>query len=730
MSKDKITRRDFVKTSTVAGGAAVLLSSTEPSTAQKPRPRPASKIKRDELVARHNPVMRKHDPMSPLSVGNGEFAFTCDVTGLQTFAPEFEKAMPLATMSQWGWHSSPIPAGLDPKGLKLVDFDTPNSDGTVRKVAYHTSQTGQKELYDWLRQNPHRLHLGQIGFQFKNDVKSSDVKDIEQTLDLWRGIITSNFHVDGKAVTVRTAAHPTLDLLAVSVESALISEGDLKVQFKFPYGSPEMHAADWGKAAGHQTTEASRTRSEVSLKRKLDADEYFVTVCWQGNAGFMKQGDHDYALESSRGVTRLNFVVGFAAKAPVKNAPTPTQVFAAAQSHWEKFWSTGGVIDFSNSTDKRAQELERRVVLSQYLTAIQCSGSMPPQETGLTTNSWYGKFHLEMHWWHAAHFPLWNRASMLERSLGWYGTVQQGARERAKFQGYTGARWGKMVGPDGRDSPSPIGPLLIWQQPHPIFYAELMYQTNGDRGTLRKYASMVNETAEWMSSYAHFEAKNNRYVLGPPMIPAQENHPPRETWNATYEIEYWRYGLKTAQAWRERLGLKRVAKWDDIVKKLSKLPVKDGIYLAHENCPQTYTERNIDHPSMLGAYGLLNGETVDKETMRRTLKKVMDVWKWEDTWGWDYPMTAMTAAKLGEGKIAVDVLLLDTPKNGYLPNGHNYQRPNLPLYLPGNGGLLYAIAMMVGGWQGSPLANAPGFPSDGSWIIRYEGLNTKLLQTI
>jgi hypothetical protein len=27
-------------------------------------------------------------------------------------------------------------------------------------------------------------------------------------------------------------------------------------------------------------------------------------------------------------------------------------------------------------------------------------------------------------------------------------------------------------------------------------------------------------------------------------------------------------------------------------------------------------------------------------------------------------------------EIAIDALLLDTPKNRYLPNGHNYQRPN------------------------------------------------------
>ena len=63
---------------------------------------------------------------------------------------------------------------------------------------------------------------------------------------------------------------------------------------------------------------------------------------------------------------------------------------------------------------------------------------------------------------------------MLERSLGWYDKVLPRARETAKMQGYRGARWPKMVGPDGRESPSGVGVFLIWQQPHPIYYAELV----------------------------------------------------------------------------------------------------------------------------------------------------------------------------------------------------------------------------------------------------------------
>jgi len=287
-----------------------------------------------------------------------------------------------------------------------------------------------------------------------------------------------------------------------------------------------------------------------------------------------------------------------------------------------------------------------------------------------------------------------------------------------------------MTGPDGRDSPSPIGPLLIWQQPHPIFFAELCYQTRRDRATLERYRQIVDESAEFMASFAFLDQKSGRLVLGPPLIPAQENHPPRETWNPTFELAYWAWGLSVAQQWRQRLGLARNPQWDKVLEKLSPLPIRDGLYMAHENCPQTFSERNFDHPSMLCALGMLPGETADRGTMRRTLLQVIKHWQWEKTWGWDYPMTAMTAARLGEPKIAVDALMMSTEKNQYLPNGHNWQRRDLPCYLPANGGLLYAVAMMAAGWHGAPASHAPGFPGDGSWTVRSDRLNTELIATI
>jgi hypothetical protein len=83
----------------------------------------------------------------------------------------------------------------------------------------------------------------------------------------------------------------------------------------------------------------------------------------------------------------------------------------------------------------------------------------------------------------------------------------------------------------------------------------------------------------------------------------------------------------------------------------------------------------------------------------------------------------MTAARLGEPEQAIDALLLDTPKNHYGINGHVYQRPGLTIYLPANGGLLYAVAMMSAGWDGnSSKQNASGFPNNGQWNVHWENL--------
>jgi hypothetical protein len=86
-------------------------------------------------------------------------------------------------------------------------------------------------------------------------------------------------------------------------------------------------------------------------------------------------------------------------------------------------------------------------------------------------------------------------------------------------------------------------------------------------------------------------------------------------------------------------------------------------------------------------------------------------------------MVAMTAARLNQPETALQALLIDTQKNTYLKNGHNFQTADrLRLYLPGNGALLTAVAMMCAGWDGCQLGLNPGFPKNGQWDVRWEGL--------
>lgn len=282
-----------------------------------------------------------------------------------------------------------------------------------------------------------------------------------------------------------------------------------------------------------------------------------------------------------------------------------------------------------------------------------------------------------------------------------------------------------MTAADGREGPSTIGVFLIWQQPHPIYYAELLYRLTRDDSLLEKYRDIVFSTADFMASYPLRDERSGRFVLGPPLIPAQEIYRPQETFNPAFELAYWKYGLETAQRWRERLGMPRSEKWDNVLDRLSPLPQNKGLYQNAGNAPDTFdneTQRR-DHPTMLAAFGMLSDNTVDVEAMRATVEKVLESWDWQSTWGWDYPMIAMTAARVGRPDLAVRALMMDTPKNRYLNNGHNYQTESLPVYLPGNGGLLAAVAMMAAGWEGAPPGDAPGFPGDGNWVVRYEGLH-------
>jgi len=684
--------------------------------------RATAPIDRHSLVTRHNPTVTRIDPWAPLSVGNGGFAFTADATGLQTLGEFYhQNGIPLETLARWAWHSDP-----NPNGYKLSDANQPFSayGGTIGYPTIEQSPAGI-----WLRENPHDLPLPQIGLERTNGppILPADVRGVAQTLDLWSGLLTSAFSIDGVPVRVTVAAHPTRDLLAVRVESALVGTGKLGVRIALPrghdIGTKNNPALDWTLPGSHTTTVLSQSDRTLLLEHARDAAHYFAAISAAEPLRFEAPMPHEFRLGARAG-DLIEFTVEFGAERP-DPAPAARDVRSESAAHWAHFWSTGGAIDFSGSKDPRAAELERRVVLSQYLAAIQLAGVFPPQESGLTNSTWYGKHNTEMIWWHAAHFAQWGRDELLAKNLDWYAGALPMARELARSRQLSGARWPKMIGPDGRESPGG-NPLIVWNQPHPIYLAELIYRNEPTRETLARYRDLVLETAGCMASMLHWDDAARRYNLGPPLWIAQEIYDRRTSMNPAYELSYWTFGLKIAQEWRERLGLGRDPEWDRRIRFIAALPTEGGKYVALESTPDTWLNKQSrhDHPSFLMAYGQLPGDGVDIPTMRRTLDAVMSSWDWEaKIWGWDYPMIAMTAARLGEPQKAVDILLFKGPNNSYAPNGHCPQRGDLPVYLPANGALLSAVAMMAAGWDGAPTRDAPGFPKDGSWVVRSEGLH-------
>lgn len=677
-------------------------------------------INRKELLKRNNPVLRRWEPESPLTVGNGELAFTADITGLQTFYEE-QKAcfVPLCTMSQWGWHSAPAGRNRNiwyrPEDVKKTSYES------VRGIVAYASkaQPGNEEIYHWLRENPHRLNLIRVGFLWDGRrIQPEQIEDCSQVLELDKGILRSHFVLEGYSVDTETVCAGTEDVLGFSIRSEALTGGRLSVALAFPYGSPDITASDWEHEEWHETILEDGVFTCV-----LDKNSYQVYWKSEDSARLQQKKKHEWVIREESEI--LKFTLAFRS-VPTGGKKLPKMDFAQAAldscAKWKNFWDTCGMVELYESEDRRAAELERRIVLSQYLLAIQSLGSLPPQETGLTCNSWYGKFHLEMYPWHCAWASLWNEAGLLHGSLNWYKEHLAMAKENAACNEYKGARWPKMVDKDAVDSPSPIAVLLIWQQPHIIWMLYLTWNAEKDDSLLEEFWEVIAETARFMCDFAVYCPDRGCYDLPAPLIPAQEEHDPRTTKNPAYELEYWQFALEIAADWAEKLG-KDGENWREVADHMAPPPEKEGLYLACETCPETFEKFNRDHPSMTAAFGLLPGKRIRPEKMAATLKNVIECWEFDTAWGWDFAMLAMTAVRLGNPETAVDILLKDTPKNSYVISGNNYQRMrrDLPLYLPGNGSLLLAAAMMTAGYKGCK-ETLPGFPKNNMWKVTFENI--------
>lgn len=683
-------------------------------------------IDRKSIVQQFNLHLNTSHPYSPLQVGNGNFAFGVDITGLQTFLPH-------NTLSSWGWHNDSLPTTANQTLIKDFTGVDSNSWTHDRLVNYEQGNEKEKEkgINQWLIANPHRINLGRVGLWFGGrNVSEGMLGGKSQLLDLWEGSIESIFELHGEMVKVFTVASPETDGVAVEIRSGLLGKGELGVFFDFPYASGKNKfdapfVGVWNDTGRHGTF-LEVGQDGATVKHVLDSTVYFADIKWESGARIERESEsaHRYLLKpSSAGDSIFRFTVTFAEKSAPQGTLTMEEVKSKARQRWQNYWEYGAFISLPSALNSSAKELQRRIILSQYLLAVNGAGKDPAQESGLVNNGWYGKFHLEMVVWHLAHWTIWNKWSLYDCSIGVYERFLPSSIERAKKQGYEGARLGKMSDPSGRSAPGQINSLLIWQQPHPMYFAEMEYRKFPTSKTLQKWDYILTAIAGFMASYAWYNETTKVYNLGPPLHIVSENTDPNTTMNPTFELVYWRFGLDIAEKWKQRQNKSIPSKWTTVRNNLAPFPTQDGLYILHESIKNPWTTPKFteDHPSLLGLNGWLPPDSRLNHTIfNATVSKVYETWNFTRSYGWDFPLLALTAARMGDAEKAIEWLLHSDfafDEVGMPVGGVRVPTP----YFPAAGGLLLAVGMMVGGWDGR---EGMVFPE--AWGVEVEGFQRAL----
>ncbi len=363
------------------------------------------------------------------------------------------------------------------------------------------------------------------------------------------------------------------------------------------------------------------------------------------------------------GATQLTLLVEFTSAPSEAALPDAEAARAAVAQGWQNFWKQGGAVDFTGSTDPRRErartargavavphgrEQRRRCAAAGRGALLQqLERQVPSRDARLARG--------------ALRRVGPARAARAQHALvpAARSPARRRARSRTAHAAPGGRRWSGRKGARARapSIPSSCGSsriLSTW----PRRSTARSRSRRRWRSTGRSCSRPRDLLASWPTYDAKAEALRARAAHDPGAGEFRAARP-RSTRHSSSSTGV--SGLPPPRTWRERLGLKRDPKWDDVLKKLSPLPQKGGLYLAAESQPDLWERTrsaecskrakpecpNRDHPSFVAALGYLPGAGADRETMRRTLDAVVSDWDLRQTWGWDWPMLAMTACAAG-----------------------------------------------------------------------------------
>lgn len=589
-------------------------------------------MKKSDII-KYNLKFNHIDSKNPVTIGNGDFAITLDQTGTQSLY-EIYKDIPLSTMSNKNWFYKDKkdikPSYVDGKAYMLFNLDNdPN--------------------YQINRQYPFKYSFMQI-LLYDNDklIDINNIKDVKQELDLYKGIVTSSFNYKEKINKTTSFIYQDHDEFNFKLQS-----DNLNLALKFNYPSYTKNGY----------------RLDILPNVLVKEDRITLLYDDKNSLSFKLKSSSNYQIVENTLIFDDNNVSFSLALDEIKEGKL-----------LDEFWKCDNGIIIDN------EELVKKMVLSKYLLHVNSTGIYPPQESGLTYNCWNSKFHLEMHLIHSLWNIYNNHVGDLVKSFDYYLSIMPSSLKRASLNGYKGLRFPKMTGPDGEDSPSNIGPLLIWQAPHILFMLQEIYYLYNKENIIKKYEPLISGTIDFMISF--LTLKDSKYQMLDPLLEACESIPLDRCQNPSFELEYWRYTLERQPKIDTVLYGHQRYDYLDITSKIITPKEDDGIYLKTYGVIDKY-DLYKDHPTEGFLMSFFKSKIVDKEKMVKTLDYILKNMDLSSYWGWDFPFLGLSLLNCGEIEKSIEVTQLNTINNQYLYNGYNTSpRDDLKAYLPGNGAFL------------------------------------------
>lgn len=589
-------------------------------------------MKKSDII-KYNLKFNHIDSKNPVTIGNGDFAITLDQTGTQSLY-EIYKDIPLSTMSNKNWFYKDKkdikPSYVDGKAYMLFNLDNdPN--------------------YQINRQYPFKYSFMQI-LLYDNDklIDINNIKDVKQELDLYKGIVTSSFNYKEKINKTTSFIYQDHDEFNFKLQS-----DNLNLVLKFNYPSYTKNGY----------------RLDILPNVLVKEDRITLLYDDKNSLSFKLKSSSNYQIVENTLIFDDNNVSFSLALDEIKEGKL-----------LDEFWKCDNGIIIDN------EELVKKMVLSKYLLHVNSTGIYPPQESGLTYNCWNSKFHLEMHLIHSLWNIYNNHVGDLVKSFDYYLSIMPSSLKKASLNGYKGLRFPKMTGPDGEDSPSNIGPLLIWQAPHILFMLQEIYYLYNKENIIKKYEPLISGTIDFMISF--LTLKDSKYQMLDPLLEACESIPLDRCQNPSFELEYWRYTLERQPKIDTVLYGHQRYDYLDITSKIITPKEDDGIYLKTYGVIDKY-DLYKDHPTEGFLMSFFKSKIVDKEKMVKTIDYILKNMDLSSYWGWDFPFLGLSLLNCGEIEKSIEVTQLNTINNQYLYNGYNTSpRDDLKAYLPGNGAFL------------------------------------------